>query len=90
MDSPLGIILEMIRLIFGNTISTLGGLVNLFGNLAQSMAIISSMGILGFFLAATVLVVVLYFLGKFFLGSWKILLGLFLVGIVLIWVLMAA
>jgi hypothetical protein len=90
MESPFGIILEMVRLVFGNTLQTLGGLVNLFGSLTQSLAFISSMGILGFFLAATVLAVVLYFLGKFFLGSWKILLGLFLVGIVLIWVLIAA
>ena len=87
MDAPLVIILEMVRVIFSNTIGTLVNLGGLFGSLTQSLAFISGMGALGFFVAAAVLGLVLFFLGKFFLKSWKLLAILFIAGLVILWVL---
>ncbi len=87
MDAPLAIILEMVKVILSNTISTLVSLFQLFGNLSQTLAFIGSMGPLGFALAALVLGLVLLFLGKFLLRSWKLLAILFIIGLVLIWML---
>jgi hypothetical protein len=89
MASPIEIILEMIMLVFGNTAGTMGSLFSLFGSLLQSLVLISSLGTLGFLVAAAVLGIVLYFLGRFFLSSWKLLAGLFVAGLLVIWVLMA-
>jgi len=89
MASPMEIILEMIMLVFSNTSRTIGSLFSLFGSLLQSLIFISSLGTLGFVVAALVLGVVLYFLGRFFMGSWKLLAGLFVAGLVVIWILMA-
>ncbi len=88
MEAPLEIILDMIRIVFGNTMGTLGSLFSLFGGLLQSLAFIGGMGLPGFAVAALVLGVVLYFLGRFFLGSWKMLATLFVAGLAIIWILM--
>jgi hypothetical protein len=88
MDAPLAIILEMVKTVLSNTMGTLVSLFQLFGGLAQSLAFIGGMGPLGFAMAALVLGAVLFFLGRFFLRSWKLMALLFMAGLVMIWMLM--
>jgi hypothetical protein len=87
MDAPVAIILEMLKTVLSNTIGTLVSLFQLFGNLSQSLAFIGSTGPLGFAVAVLVLGIVLFFLGKFFLKSWKLLAIIFIISIILIWML---
>ena len=87
MDAPLAILFEMIRLVFSNTVGTLLNLVSLFGNLLGSLGAISAFGALGFLVAALVFGLVIFFLGRFFLGSWKLLAVLFIAGMVILWML---
>lgn len=87
MAAPLDIILQMIIVVFSNTFGTLLSLFGLFGNLTESLAFVSSLGPLGLVVAALVLAVVLYFLGRFFIKSWKLLVILFVVGLLLLWML---
>ena len=87
MAAPLQVILDMIILLFSNTLGTLVSLFGLFGGLADSLAFVGSLGALGLVVAAIVLAVVLYFLGRFFIKSWKLLAMLFVVGIILLWML---
>ena len=89
MDAPLAIILEMIRIVFLNTLGTLGSLLGLFGSLMQSLMAISSAGAVGFSVAVLVFGAVLFFLGRFFLSSWKLLALIFVAGLLIIWILMA-
>ena len=87
MAAPLEIILEMIRLVFGNTISTLWALSGLLGDLTGSLGLISGFGPLGFVVAAVVLGLALFFVGKFLLSSWKMLAVLFIAGLIILWLL---
>jgi hypothetical protein len=89
MDAPLAIILDMIRTVFLNTLGTLGSLLGLFGSLMQSLTAISGTGAVGFVVAILVFGAVLFFLGKFFLSSWKLLAVIFVAGFLIIWMLMA-
>ncbi len=89
MDAPLAIILEMVKVVLSNTLGTLFSLFQLFGNLSQSLAFIGGMGPLGLAVAALVLGLVLFFLGKFLLRSWKLIAILFAIGLVMIWMLTA-
>lgn len=89
MDAPLAIILEMVRTVLVNTINTLGSLFGLFGSLLGSLVGIGGTGGVGFVVAILVLALVLFFLGKFILGSWKTIAILFIVGLIIIWLLVA-
>jgi hypothetical protein len=87
MDAPLAIILEMVRVVLSNTLGTLTSLFQLFVQLSGSLGLIAGLGPAGLALAAIVLGGVLFFLGKFFLKSWKIIVILFIAGMFLIWML---
>jgi hypothetical protein len=84
MDAPLAIILEMIKVIFNNTIGTLLNLGGLFGSLSQSLGAVGSVNPAGFIFAVVILGLVILFLGKFFLRSWKLLAIMFIIGFVVI------
>ena len=85
----MAVILEMVKVVLTNTLGTLFSLFQLFGNLSQSLAFIGGMGPLGFAVAALVLGLVLFFLFKFFIKSWKLIAILFVIGLLLIWMLTA-
>lgn len=89
MEAPLAVILEMVKVVLSNTLGTLSSLFQLFGSLSRSLSAIGGMGPLGFAVAALVLGLVLFFLFKFFLRSWKLIILLFVAGLVVIWMLMA-
>lgn len=90
MDAPFAIILEMVRVVLSNTLGTLASLFQLFVQLSNSLGFIAGLGPAGLALAAVVLGGVLFFFGKFFLKSWKIIIILFIVGMLLIWMLTLA
>lgn len=72
MDSPLFVIFEMVVLIISNTISTFGGIIGLFGKLAESLGIVSSVGgPIGFVISVIILGTVGFFIAKLFLGGGK-------------------
>jgi hypothetical protein len=83
------IILEMIKVIFNNTIGTIFNIISLFGDLTQSLSFIGGMGPIGFVIAVLVFVIVLYLLGRFILNSWKLIAILFVAGLIILWMLMA-
>lgn len=87
VESPLIVIFEMVFTILQNTISTLFSLFGMMGSLTQSLGFVSSTGGLGFILAAVIFVVVLFLLTKFVLKSGKMIIILFIVGIVLLFAL---
>ncbi len=90
VESPLTVIFEMVFTILQNTISTLFSLLGMMGSLTQSLGFISSTGGLGFVLSVIILVAVLFFLTKFFFKSGKMILILFIIGIVLLFALFYA
>ena len=90
MDSPLGLIIEMISLIINNTISTLITIVNLFVEFLSSLGFVSSQGLLPFIVSVVILAGVLFFLGKFFIGSMKTIILLFIAGFVILMVIFSA
>jgi hypothetical protein len=85
MDAPLAIIFEMIKTVLTNIIGTTGSLLNLFGDLSLSLGAIAGMGTTGFLVAVLVLGIVLFFLGKFLLKSWKTIILLFIALAILMW-----
>ena len=89
MAAPIETMLEMIALVFKNTIGTMAELLVLLGNLSQGLAAISGMGAAGFLAAVIALGITLLLLGKFFLSSWKLLAALFVLGFIALWLLMA-
>jgi hypothetical protein len=90
VEAPLSVIFEMVVTILQNAVSTLSALFGLLMDLFQSLSFVGSMGSLGFVLAVVVLVVVLFFLGKFILKSGKMIIMLFVIGLVLLLVLFAS
>ncbi|NIO22664.1 MAG: hypothetical protein JSW41_02200 [Candidatus Aenigmatarchaeota archaeon] len=90
VEAPLTVIFEMVATILQNTVSTLMSLLGSMGNLFESLGFVSGMGGLGFVLAIVVFVVVLFFLGKFFLRSGKMIIILFVIGLLLLLVLFAS
>ena len=89
MDAPLEIILRMVETVLSNTLGTLSALFRLFRDLTLSLGAVAGMGTTGFLVAAIVLGLVLFFLGKFLLKSWKTIILMFVVGTLIIWFLMA-
>jgi hypothetical protein len=87
VDAPLDLIFEMVVTVLQNTVSTLFSLLGTLGDLFRSLGFVSSTGGLGFMLAIVVLAVVLFFLGKFILKSGKLIITLFLIGMVLLFLL---
>lgn len=87
VESPLAVIFEMVFTILQNTVSTLMSLLGMMGSLFQSLGFVSSTGGLGFVLSVIVLAVVLFFLTKFFLKSGKLIIMLFVIGLVLLFLL---
>ncbi|MFH1978568.1 MAG: hypothetical protein ABIJ92_04555 [Candidatus Aenigmatarchaeota archaeon] len=70
-DAPLIVILEMIQLVIGNTMSTLSGIFGLFLELMGSLNPVSNIGIEGTILAGVLILIILFFMAKFFFSSWK-------------------
>ena len=90
IESPLAIILGMIITVITGTIETLAILVQGFWELLASLAYISSLSLLGLVVAIAIMAVVTFFMVKFFAGSGKLLIPLFMVGVVIIWLLILA
>ncbi len=80
MDSPLGIILEMLSTLFSSTVSAMGKIFSLFGDLLASLGIVSEVGgPLGFGLSVVIIGAVGFFVAKFLFGGAVKLIILFLV-----------
>ena len=90
MDSPLAIILQMITTVIGGTIQTFASLLQGFWELLASLAFISSLSLLGLFLAMAIMGGVSFLMIKFFAKSGRMLIPLFAVGVVIIWLLILA
>lgn len=89
VDSPLGIILQMITLLIDSIINTFKGIIALFGSLLESLGIVSEVGgPLGFGLSLIIIAAVGFFITKVFLGGGKKLIVLILVGLVLAYILL--
>ena len=84
MSSPIGLIIEMIVLILKNTISTLVNILGILGEFISSLGSVSSFGPLPFLISILLLGAVLLFLGKFFIGSIKTIILLFIAGFVIL------
>lgn len=83
--STIGTLLEMIALIISNTISTLRGLFSKLLELGGNLGIVSSLGgPAGAIMAIVILAVVIFLLGKFILGTGKVLIFLMIIGILLV------
>jgi len=90
VEAPLTVIFEMVQTILQNAVSTLSSLFGLLADLFQSLSFVGGTGGLGFVLAIIVLAVVLFFLGKFILKSGKLIIILFVIGLILLLVLFAS
>lgn len=90
VESPLNVIFEMVFTVLQNAVSTLMSLLGMMGSLFQSLGFVSSTGGLGFMLSVIILAVVLFFATKFFLRSAKMIIILFIIGVVLLFLLFAA
>jgi hypothetical protein len=86
VDAPLTVIFEMVTMVLQNTVSTLFNLFGMMGNLSSSLFFIGNTGILGLSVAIIVMVVVLFFVGKFVLKSGKLIIILFIIGFLLLMV----
>lgn len=84
MSSPIGLIIEMILLILKNTINTLVSILGILGEFLSSLGFVSGFGPLPFFISILLLGAVLFFLGKFFIGSIKTIVLLFIAGFVVL------
>lgn len=83
VESPLVIIIEMIRLLIDNTIRTVLDLIGMFLNLLGSLGFISAIGGIGVLILAVIIIaVVVYFLGKFVFGAGKGIIFLFIAGVI--------
>ncbi len=90
MDSPLAIIADMIIAVISGTVQTLASLVSGFGELLASLAYISTLSLTGLVVAVVIMAVVSFFMIKFFAKSGKMLIPLFIAGVVIIWLLILA
>jgi len=73
----------MVSAALSGVLGTITTLFSLFGDLGESLGFISGFGLTGFIVAAIALVVVLFFLFKFVLKSMKMVIVLFIIGIIL-------
>jgi len=87
VESPLAVIFEMVIAVLQNSVSTLYSLFGMSGELFRSVGFMGSINPLGLVLGAIVLVLVLFFLGKFVLKSIKFIIILFIIGLILLFVL---
>jgi hypothetical protein len=90
VDAPLAVIFEIIVAVIQGAVSTLFSIFRLMADLFQSLSFVGSTGGLGFFLAVIVMAVVLFFVGKFILKSGKMIIILFIIGILLLLALFSA
>lgn len=84
MSSPIDLIIEMITIVITNTIKTLVNILGLLGEFMASLGFVSKFGPFPFLVSIIVLGVVLLFIGKFFLGSLKTIILLFICGFVIL------
>ncbi len=84
MSSPIDLIIEMITLVLRNTINTLLNILGLLGEFLASLGFVSKFGPFPFLVSVLVLGVILFFLGKFFIGSLKTIVLLFIAGFVIL------
>ncbi|NIO20416.1 MAG: hypothetical protein GTN76_06655 [Candidatus Aenigmarchaeota archaeon] len=87
MESPIGIIVNMIVTIITNGINTLAEVFGLFLNLLESLGFVTKIGGFPLFIASVVIIcLVIYFLGKFFFNVGKQIILLFVIGVILVWI----
>lgn len=90
MTSAFGTMLQMVAALIGNTISTVLSLLGLSSELWGELARAGGSGPGGFLAAAVVLLVVLLLLGRFLIGSGKLLVALFGLGMIILLILFFA
>lgn len=82
-DGPLEIILEMVGVLVESTVNSLIRIINLFGQLLESVGLVAEVGgPLGLLLAVVIVGAVGFFIAKIFLGGGKRLLILLPIGVV--------
>jgi len=87
-ESPVSIILQMVNFLIETTIRTFQGIFSLFGNLLESLGVVSEVGgPLGFGVSVVVIGVVGFFIAKILFGAGKKLILLVLIGIILVYIL---
>ncbi len=84
MESPIGLILEMLSLVIRNTLSTLISIFELLRELVHSLGFVGDFGALPFIISVIILGGVLFFAGKFFISSLKTIIMLFLAGFLIL------
>jgi len=87
MESPIDLILGIISYLIKSSIETLANVLKFLGDLLQSLGFVSGSGLLVFLISVLILSVVLILVWKFVIGSLKIILLLFLAGLVILGIL---
>lgn len=83
VESPLVIIIEMIRILIVNAIKTINALIGMFLELLGSLGFVSAIGGLGVFILSVIIIaLVVFFLGKFVFNAGKGVILLFIAGII--------
>ena len=88
--SPLAIIFEMVVLVIVGTVGMIAGLVGKFFELMVSLEFISGFGALGLFLAIAIMIIASFLLIKFFATSGRMLIPVFVIGVILLWIMILA
>lgn len=84
MDSPIGLILGIIKYIIEDAIETLLRVFKFLGDLLQSLGFVSGFGLLAFLISVLILGIVLMLVWKFIIGSLKTILLLFVAGLIIL------
>jgi len=84
MSSAIDLIIEMITLVIQNTLGTLFSVFDVVRELFGTLAGVSAYGPLPFIVSILILGGVLFFVGKFFFSSLKMLILLFVIGLVVL------
>jgi len=87
-ESPLMIIIDMIRIVLTNTINTLVSIfVQLFRFFGSMRTSLSGSGMGGLVLAVTVTIILMIFIGKFVFNAGKSIIIMFIAGLILFYIL---
>ncbi len=89
LESPLIIIIEMIKFLIGSGIKAINTLLGMFLNLLGSLGFISAIGGIGVLILSVIIIaVVVFFLGKFVFSAGKGVIFLFIAGIIVVFLLL--
>jgi hypothetical protein len=89
-EAPALTILDMVFGVISSIGNTTGMLFENMIKLFGQLYVVSASGIGGFILSAVIVVLVLYFVGRFMMGSWKVLVILGAVAVAIIWLILAS